>query len=52
MMPGITGVDIAIAVTETIPACKMLLFSGQEGKAWLPCCRPSGIADEKRVSQY
>jgi hypothetical protein len=28
MMPGITGVDRAIAVTETIPACKVLLFSG------------------------
>jgi CheY-like chemotaxis protein len=29
MMPGMTGIDLAIAVTQTIPECKVLLFSGQ-----------------------
>jgi CheY-like chemotaxis protein len=29
MMPGMTGVELAIAMTQTIPACKVLLFSGQ-----------------------
>lgn len=29
MMPGITGIDLAIKVKETIPECKVLLFSGQ-----------------------
>lgn len=29
MMPGITGIDLAIKVTQTIPGCKVLLFSGQ-----------------------
>jgi DNA-binding NtrC family response regulator len=29
MMPGMTGVELAIAVTQTIPGCKVLLFSGQ-----------------------
>jgi CheY-like chemotaxis protein len=29
MMPGMTGIELAIAVTETIPGCKILLFSGQ-----------------------
>jgi DNA-binding response OmpR family regulator len=29
MMPGITGVDLAIMVTEIIPTCRVLLFSGQ-----------------------
>lgn len=33
MMPGITGVDLAIMVTETIPACKVLLFSGHAATA-------------------
>ena len=29
MMPGMTGVELAIAVTQTIPGCRILLFSGQ-----------------------
>jgi DNA-binding response OmpR family regulator len=29
VMPGMSGVDLAIAVRQTIPACRILLFSGQ-----------------------
>ena len=29
VMPGMTGVELAIAVTQTLPTCKILLFSGQ-----------------------
>jgi len=29
MMPGMTGVELAITVKQTIPPCKILLFSGQ-----------------------
>jgi CheY-like chemotaxis protein len=29
MMPGMTGVELAIAVTQTVPGCRILLFSGQ-----------------------
>jgi DNA-binding NtrC family response regulator len=29
MMPGMNGVDLAITITQSIPACKVLLFSGQ-----------------------
>jgi CheY-like chemotaxis protein len=29
MMPKMTGVDLAITLSEIIPACKILLFSGQ-----------------------
>jgi len=29
MMPGLNGVELAIAVQQTIPRCKILLFSGQ-----------------------
>jgi CheY-like chemotaxis protein len=29
MMPGMTGIDLAITISETIPGCKILLFSGQ-----------------------
>jgi CheY-like chemotaxis protein len=29
VMPGMSGIDLAIAVTQTIPGCKVLLFSGQ-----------------------
>ena len=29
MMPGMTGIELAITVTQTIPGCKVLLFSGQ-----------------------
>jgi len=29
VMPGMTGVELAIIVKQTIPGCKVLLFSGQ-----------------------
>jgi DNA-binding response OmpR family regulator len=29
MMPGMTGIELAITVTGTIPGCRVLLFSGQ-----------------------
>jgi len=29
MMPGMTGIELAITITQTIPGCKVLLFSGQ-----------------------
>jgi len=29
MMPGLNGVELALAVQQTIPGCKILLFSGQ-----------------------
>jgi CheY-like chemotaxis protein len=29
MMPGMTGIELAISVTQAIPKCKILLFSGQ-----------------------
>ncbi len=29
VMPGMTGVELAVIVTQTIPTCKILLFSGQ-----------------------
>jgi CheY-like chemotaxis protein len=29
VMPGMTGIDLAIAMKHTIPTCKVLLFSGQ-----------------------
>ena len=33
VMPGMTGVDLAIAVTKAVPECKVLLFSGQAATA-------------------
>jgi DNA-binding NtrC family response regulator len=33
VMPGMTGVELAIAVTQTVPGCKVLLFSGQAATA-------------------
>jgi CheY-like chemotaxis protein len=29
LMPGISGIEVAIKVREMLPACKVLLFSGQ-----------------------
>ena len=29
VMPGMTGVELAIALTQKVPECKILLFSGQ-----------------------
>lgn len=31
MMPGINGVEAAIQVRATLPACRVVLFSGQAG---------------------
>jgi len=31
MMPGMNGVELAIAITRTHPKTKVLLFSGQAG---------------------
>lgn len=33
MMPQMTGVELAIALKDSIPACKVLLFSGQAATA-------------------
>ena len=32
-MPGMTGVELAILLRQEVPACKVLLFSGQAGAA-------------------
>jgi CheY-like chemotaxis protein len=29
MMPGMTGIELAISLSQAIPKCKVLLFSGQ-----------------------
>ena len=31
VMPDMSGIDLAIAVTQAVPGCKILLFSGQAG---------------------
>jgi CheY-like chemotaxis protein len=33
VMPGMTGVELAISVVEQVPGCKILLFSGQAATA-------------------
>ena len=33
MMPGMTGVELAIHFRKTLPECKVLLFSGQAATA-------------------
>ena len=33
VMPGISGVDLAIAVRQVLPECRVLLFSGQSATA-------------------
>lgn len=33
MMPGMNGIDLAIAMREKCPDCKILLFSGQSATA-------------------
>jgi CheY-like chemotaxis protein len=32
-MPGMTGIEVAIAVRRKLPNCKILLFSGQAATA-------------------
>jgi len=45
MMPGMNGVDLAIEVTKSKPACKVLLFSGQASTAdLLRSARESGYS--------
>jgi DNA-binding NtrC family response regulator len=31
VMPGMTGIDLAIAIRRDLPLCKILLFSGKVG---------------------
>src|SRR6204780_532517 len=33
IMPGVTGIEVAIAVRSRLPDCKILLFSGQAATA-------------------
>lgn len=33
VMPGLSGIDLAIALKEDCPSCKVLLFSGQAATA-------------------
>ena len=33
VMPGMSGIDLVMSVSESIPQCKVLLFSGQAGTA-------------------
>jgi DNA-binding NtrC family response regulator len=33
VMPGLSGIDLAISLKELIPKCKVLLFSGQAATA-------------------
>jgi DNA-binding response OmpR family regulator len=33
VMPGLSGVDLAIAIRKSVPDCKILLFSGQAATA-------------------
>jgi DNA-binding response OmpR family regulator len=33
IMPGLSGVDLAIAIRQDVPNCKILLFSGQAATA-------------------
>ena len=35
MLPGMNGIELGIAVQEVLPACKIVLFSGQAGTAHL-----------------
>jgi len=44
VMPGMSGIDLAMSVSETIPQCKVLLFSGQAGTSeMLERARKRGI---------
>jgi CheY-like chemotaxis protein len=29
MMPGMTGIDLAVAINQTVPDCEVIIFSGQ-----------------------
>lgn len=44
VMPGMSGIELAMAVSENIPRCKILLFSGQAATAeMLERARKQGI---------
>ena len=46
-MPGMSGIELAIAIRETIPDCKVLLFSGQASTAdLLAAARTAGYEFE------
>jgi CheY-like chemotaxis protein len=44
IMPGMTGIEVAIIVRDKLPACKILLFSGQAAT--------SDLLDEARSRGY
>jgi DNA-binding response OmpR family regulator len=44
IMPGITGIEVAIIVRDKLPGCKILLFSGQAAT--------SDLLDEARSRGY
>ena len=44
IMPGITGIEVAIIVRDRLPGCKILLFSGQAAT--------SDLLDEARSRGY
>ena len=44
IMPGITGIEVAIIVRDKLPECKILLFSGQAAT--------SDLLDEARSRGY
>ena len=43
VMPGISGIEAAIQVRDMLPACKVLLFSGQLAAQGLVKWRANGI---------
>ena len=40
IMPGITGIEVAIIVRDKLPECKILLFSGQAATSATSWMRP------------
>jgi|SRR5271154_6886830 len=44
IMPGMTGIDVAIIVRDTLPRCRVLLFSGQAAT--------SDLLDQARIRSY
>ncbi|WP_157466818.1 response regulator [Edaphobacter aggregans] len=65
IMPGMTGIDLALTVERVVPSCKVLLFSGQAatvdllvkaremGRDYTIVSKPIHPADMiKRVAEY
>jgi DNA-binding NtrC family response regulator len=50
-MPGLNGIQLALAVTERFPACKVLLFSGQASTAELRDHLPNHGVDFPLISK-